>query len=326
MSLKIALILSVLLQSITAIIAITLIRSTKKNTGWWLISGGFLLMAIRRILELLTVTSQDGRMGMLLFNSWIGVLISVIMLFSLLFIRHIFNIQKRLDKLKKQQETVVFSAIIQTEEKERQNFAKELHDGLGPLLSSLKMAISVNGRNGKSDQPNKMMSHMKTLIDESVTSLREISNKLSPHVLNNFGLLKAVRSFIQKLNIVHGPKITINSNLDDARLPFNIEVVLYRVLCELLNNTLKHAGAHNVYIDLMKHENEISLQYIDDGVGFEPELTQTEKVSMGHSNIQSRVKSIGGSIDMFTAPGEGIRVNIHVDTGNYETVIDHSRR
>jgi signal transduction histidine kinase len=265
-------------------------------------------MAFRRFFELLQVYDSQSRLISGMLSSWIGVLISIVILLSLIFIKRIFNIQKQMEDLRKQNEARILSAILKTEEKERQNFAKELHDGLGPLLSSAKMTISAVGKEG--DVNNKFLGKAEKLIDESILSLKEISNKLSPHILNNFGLLKAVRSFIKNLGIMETPLIHLNSNLDGTRYSYNLEVVMYRVICELITNSLKHANAKNIYIDLFADNNELSLKYMDDGIGFNTETLDKEQTGMGYSNINSRIRSLNGTFNIFSVPNEGITVTI----------------
>ena len=311
MLIKVALILSVVLQFVAAILAMTLVKRTRTNIAWWLISGGFLLMAIRRLVEILQFFDSQSRLITGLFSSWIGVLISLIMLLSLIFIKRIFNIQEQIENLRKQNESRVLSAILKTEEQERQSFAKELHDGLGPLLSSVKMAISAIAQN--KDKNNKVIGNAEKLIDESIDSLKEISTRLSPHVLNNFGLLKAVRSFINKLQVTDIPKIQLNSDLGEKRFPSNIEVVLYRVICELISNTLRHAGANNIFIDLLADDKVITLKYIDDGIGFDPVKVEGEQRGMGYSNIKSRIKSLNGTYELFAKNDEGVSVGITIN-------------
>ena len=308
MLIKLALVLSVVLQFSAAIIAMTLIKRTRTNIAWWLISGGFLLMAIRRVFEILQVYDSNSELITGLLSSWTGVLISIIMLLSLIFIKRIFNIQKQINDLRKQNETRVLSAILKTEENERQYFAKELHDGLGPLLSSVKMAISASGNYNK-----KLLDNAEKLIDESITTLKDISNKLSPHVLLNFGLFKAVKSFINKLQKIGDPTINLNSNIENKRFSYNIEVVLYRIICELISNTLIHANARNVYIDLLADEKSISLKYIDDGIGFDVKQVENDLIGMGYSNIKSRIKSLNGTFNFFSKPDEGVRVNVQIN-------------
>lgn len=306
MPIKIALILSVLLQFGAAIIALSLVKRTRNNIAWWLISLGFLLMAIRRVIEIFQAYNTHIKFITELLSSWTGVLISVVMLFSLIFIKRIFNIQKQIEDLRKQNESRILSAILKTEEKERQYFSKELHDGLGPLLSSVKMAISTVGQD--KEYNNEIVTNAEKLIDESITTLKEISNKLSPHVLTNFGLHKAIKSFINKLHITESPSIQFNCNIENKRYSFNIEVVLYRVICELLSNTLTHANAKNIYIDLIEDGKNILLKYIDDGVGFDSRQIKEGLTGLGYSNIRSRIKSLNGTFDIYTEPGEGIRV------------------
>jgi signal transduction histidine kinase len=234
------------------------------------------------------------------------------MLVSLIFIKRIFNIQKRMDELRKESESRILSAIVRTEENERLNFSKELHDGLGPLLSSVKMAISASRGKEEAAVDEKVMANAEKLIDESITSLKEISNKLSPHVLNNFGLKKAVKSFISRLPVTENPTISLDSNIEDHRFPYNIEVVLYRVICELITNSLKHSRAKNVFISLMEKDGIIALDYLDDGVGFDSEIPELSEKGLGFANIKSRIKSLNGTFEIYARQNEGVRVNISI--------------
>jgi signal transduction histidine kinase len=312
MPIKIALILSIILQFAAAIIALSLTKRTKTNIAWWLISIGFLLMAFRRVFELFQVLDKETSYISYMLSTWTGVLISMLMLGSLIFIKRIFNIQKRMDELRKENESRVLSAIVRTEENERLNFSKELHDGLGPLLSSVKMAISAGMRNENPSINEEVMTNAGKLIDESIMSLKEISNKLSPHVLNNFGLKKALKSFISKLPNIENPSINLDTNIDDRRFSYNVEVVLYRVICELISNSLKHSGAMNVYISLMYDEQAIALDYLDDGIGFDSKILKMNDKGMGFSNIRSRIKSLNGTFDIYSMPNEGVRVNVKI--------------
>jgi len=313
MSLKIALILSVLLQFATAVIALTLIKRTRSNFAWWLISAGLVLMAVRRLYELFEVVAPDITFIDGLFSSWIGVIISVFMLVSLSFIKRIFNIQKRFDDLKKKNEARVFSAILRTEEEQKQKFSKELHDGLGPLLSSVKMAVSSIAKNEIAKNERRILENAEHLIDESVKTVKEISNNLSPQILNSFGLHKALKSFINKLQTDDGPIITLNSDISDKRYSYTVETVLYRVVCELITNTLKHADAGRIYIDLFTENDQLKLKYMDDGNGFEYNEDNNENFGFGLMNIQSRIKSVQGNCEIITEPGEGFNMDISVN-------------
>lgn len=311
MPIKVALILSVILQFSAAVIALTLIKRTRTNIAWWLISGAFMLMAVRRVFEVLQVYDSQSKIITGLLSSWTGVLISIIMLLSLIFIKRIFNIQKQIDNLRKQNESRVLSAILKTEESERQHFAKELHDGLGPLMSSVKMAISASRYENKGTD-NEILDNAEKLVDESIKTIKDISNKLSPHVLVNFGLHKAVKSFINKIEHLATPEISFSSEIESDRFSYNIEVVFYRIICELITNTLKHAKANNIYIELYKTEKTLIMKYIDDGVGFDVQKVKHNISGMGYSNIESRIKSLNGTYEFFSSRGEGVHVKVKV--------------
>jgi len=315
MPIIVALILAVLFQFVAAFIAISLIRHTRYNFSWVLISLAFLLMAVRRLIELVEVMQAESSALENPVSSWMAVGISILILIGLIFIKRIFNLQKRIDELKIENEARVLSVILETEESERQKFAKELHDGLGPLLSSIKMSVSALGPGGTAPGYSKILDNTNKLIDESVNTIKEISNKLSPHVLNHFGLLRAINSFIDRIGVTHLLSLKVNSNTEGLRFDTNIEVLLYRVVCELINNTINHAQATEVNIDLYHNDGMLLLDYYDDGRGFDPEEVLHLKPGMGYSNIQSRIKSIHGTLKIISQPDEGVCISVAIKTG-----------
>lgn len=310
MPIKIALLISIVLQFVAAILALSLTRRTKTNIAWWLISIGFLLMAIRRVMEFFQLNDSESRLITGLLSTWTGVLISLLMLASLIFIKRIFNIQERMEELRRQSESRILSAIVRTEEKERLHFSKELHDGLGPLLASVKMAISAGRRSDANAAA--ILLNAENLIDESVATLKEISNKLSPDILNSFGLQKAVKSFLAKLAVNELPILHFNTNIGNKRFNYNVEVVAYRVICELIANSLSHARAKNVYITLTGLSDCLQLEYLDDGRGFDMQQLASDNTGLGFANMQSRVRSLKGSIELYSEENEGLSVNITI--------------
>lgn len=314
MSLKIALILSVVFQFMTAIIALTLIKRTRTNIAWWLISAGFILMAIRRIFEMTFIFNNNNEIINNNINSWLGVGISIIMLISLGFVKRIFNIQERINKIKSENESRVFSAIIRAEEKQKHAFSRELHDGLAPLLSSVKMSVSALKKTKSSDNEIKILTNTDKLIDEALKTVKEISNNLSPHVLFNYGILKALKSFVNKMPENIMPAIHIESNIEDKRYDHTIEMVLYRVFCELITNSIKHAEAKNIYITIFEHNKTLNINFLDDGVGFVfDDFENMVNYGSGLSNIISRIKSVHGSSNFFSEPEQGFNANFVIN-------------
>jgi len=310
MFIKIALILSVLLQFVAALIAISLIKRTRYNISWILISIGFLMMAVRRWYELAYIYNADELIRKNLIGSWIAVITSLLMFVGVIFIRKIFNIQDRIDKMRKQNESKILSAIINTEEKSRQQFSKELHDGLGPLLSSVKMSLSAIDKIKMNKTNQEIIENTEQNVDEAILTVKEISNNLSPHILKNFGLTKAVETFISRLKTGQEIDIILDSNIKENRFDYNTEIILYRILCELITNTIKHAKADKISIDLFHKKDILELIYYDNGIGFDMEIIENNKTGMGLSNIHSRIKSLEGTIDIYSHPDEGFHLKI----------------
>jgi len=221
------------------------------------------------------------------------------------FLKKIFGDKDSIEKLRSQNEAEVISAIVKTEETERQRFAKELHDGLGPLISSVKMSVSSIKRMAGNESNRAIIENTEKLIDESIITLKEISNNLSPHVLNNLGLYKALELFAAKVQSSNNIGIMMSSNIEGRRYSYNVEVVFYRIICELITNTLKHASARKINIDLFEDKGELMLEYADNGIGFKVNDEEQSIHGMGLSNMKSRVKSLNGTYEFKSSRGEG---------------------
>lgn len=310
---NIAIIFSVFVQLVATTLAIRLIKVTKYNVSWILISIGLLIMAIRRVFEFLPFIDKTLSETMMVVNSWLGIIISVLMVVGIFFIGKIFNYLKKIEEARLQSEKRVLNAIILTEETERKRLAKDLHDGLGPLLSSVKMSVSALSSEKNANTHKSILDNAIQAVNESINSLKEISNNLSPHILDNFGLVSAIRSFATKIEQSGKIKIGFRTNLKEQRFESNIEVILYRAVCELINNTIKHAKATKILIDLDLENQHLTVLYQDDGVGFNLEETLlSNKGGMGLHNIRSRISSINGDFSIESQPGEGIIGTIRI--------------
>lgn len=307
---KVAIIVSIIMQVIAAVLAITLTKTAKYNISWIFLTLAFLLMAARQVIEYFPYVYRDISERVAYANTWVGILISAMIVVSLIFIKKLFNMIRKGEEASDQVEKRVLSAIINTEESERQRFAKDLHDGLGPLLSNLKMSVSTLENISDRDEMNEILINMKTVAQEAISSIKEVSNNLSPHILENFGLQKAIEVFIKPVEPTSNLNIVINSNISEQRFAYNIEIILYRVITELINNTVQHANATKVTIDLLKKENFLHIRYTDDGKGSKV-LKETEPISgLGLANIQSRIKTLNGNVIFMTRPKKGFTAEI----------------
>ena len=210
--------------------------------------------------------------------------------------------------ISKRQETErkVLNAVIETEETERKRFAKDLHDSIGPLLSSINLYLSALKQTDESEKKQSIIKVSREAVNEALVSIKEISNNLSPHILSDFGLEKAIDSFTQKLQISERINISFRAENLNERLNEQVEVVIYRVVTELIHNTIKHAKAQNVEINLSREKDELKLIYIDDGIGFDTRKLESDKTKgMGLYNILSRVRSLNGTHKIKSNPVNG---------------------
>lgn len=314
MVLKILLIISIVLQLVAAVVAIRLTRVTKYNVAWLLFTVALIVTCFIRFGEYIQVVGRaDWRLPPHFF-AWMGVFASLCFAIGTFFVGKIFDYIGKLDYQKRLTERRILNTVLRTEEKERMRFSKELHDGLGPLLSSAKMSISELARESRSEEDVELIKNTTYVIEEAIRSLREISNNLSPHMLETFGLARAVNNFTNKAvaNTLNKTDIEFTTNLSGERFDSNVEVIVYRVICELINNSLKHSGAKHIRLDIQYSLDMMHINYSDDGKGFD--ITSAMDVGMGMFNMTSRINSLKGTINIESKKDNGMNAYITVHT------------
>lgn len=309
MLIKFLLVVAIVIQTVATVYAIRLVRTTKYNSVWILFMIGFTLLSVERVIQLVRASGQELPYEVFI---WLGFIISISLSIGVMYAHKLFKYIDRLNRQRQLLNKRILTAVLRTEEKSRSRFSKELHDGLGPLLSSAKMSLSALAGERREEERGEIIANTTYVIDEAIRSLREISNNLSPHVLNDFGLARGVQNFIDKSAAMHDVKIRFTTNLRSERFDTDVEVILYRVICELINNSLKHAACSSINLSLSQNGTELALDYTDDGRGFNPQAMMD--CGMGLSNISSRINSLGGVFDIASAKGRGMRAAIRVNT------------
>lgn len=208
----------------------------------------------------------------------------------------------------KEKHKEILRAVIKAEEKERNRIARDIHDGASPILSTIKLLSQSLVHCEDEILQKKLLTRIENAVREAITSLSEISIKLSPHILQNFGVVEAIRNFTKEISSIKNIKFNFRTSLKE-RLNENIEITIYRIVIELINNTLKYADASNVEIVLLKGRN-ISLTYNDDGKGFDVDNILKKKKGMGLHNLKTRVESVNGRYNIYSAPGKGVRLKV----------------
>ncbi len=308
MFIKILLIIAICTQLVASLYAIRLVGATKYSSIWWLFIVSFLLLCVERVLQFVMVGGREIPLNIFW---WTGLVVSIGLSIGVMYAHRLVTYIERLNKQRQFISKRILSAVIRTEERSRSTFSKELHDGLGPLLSTAKMSLTALSSSKVSEERRQaILADTTYVIDEAIASLREISNNLSPHVLNDFGLVRGLRNFINKNSALCGVKLQFASNLDEERFASDLEVTIYRTVCELFNNSIKHSGCTEISLSLLQEDDHLRVTYRDNGCGFS--IRPVEDRGMGLSNITSRINSISGKIEFESAEGEGMCARIWI--------------
>ena len=316
---EILMIVSILMQVGAMIIAIFLVNKTKYMALWICCILSLALLCIERFFQLREFAGHD--VSDLAF-AWVGIVVSLSFSICVLCARFLVDHVDYVSRERRILEHRLLTAVLRTEERQRASFSRELHDGLGPLLSSAKMSLTALQRADLADKDRVMLQNSTAVIDEAIRSLREISNNLSPHILNNFGLARGVKNFVDRLQPMHSIPIRFVTTLGEQRYDSNVEVVIYRVICELINNSLKHAQCSEIDISLREASGLLLLDYRDNGKGLV--LRDVESRGMGLSNIRSRVSSLKGKFTITSRPGEGMSVKVAVAVNGADITLEDS--
>lgn len=220
--------------------------------------------------------------------------------------------QARLQQEILRQQELATKAVLKAEEDERQRIARDLHDGVGQMMSAAKMNLSAFESAMPAVSPEQTLSLEKIigLVDESCREIRAVSHNMMPNALLKNSLASAVRDFIDKID-KRALKIDIYTEGLDQRLDSNVETVLYRVIQECVNNVIKHSGASRLDISITRDADGISATVEDNGKGFDTN-DRKKFEGIGLKNIQTRIAYLKGTVDFDSAVGRGTLVAIHV--------------
>jgi len=251
--------------------------------------------------------------------------ISVLVLLGALLVWLFYNRNKLKQETKLQaavltQQQIAAAAILEAEENERQRIAKDLHDGVGQIMSAAKMNLSSfeNDLQFKDEDQKLSFERIISLVDEGCKEVRSVSHQMMPNVLLKSGLGKAVAEFLDKID-QKVLKVNLHTEGLNEHIEATTEIVLYRVLQESVNNVIKHSGASELDLSLIKDADGISATIEDNGKGFDSK-NLSEKAGIGLKNMKARVEYLKGTIDFDSSPGRGTLVAIHIPLKNKDSI------
>ncbi len=268
------------------------------------------LIIKKKLLEL-DITQYKLKNRTIILSTVLFIIISILCLGYLYYSRFKLKKENELNEEIIKQKQIRSNAILEAEEKERNRIAKDLHDGLGQQLSAIKLLIQSNFNNINKEMDNAQESIMK-LIDDAVSEVRVVSHNMMPNALLKHGLSIAIRELINNITSSGTIKIDLQLIGINERMDTTVELVIYRVLQELINNTIKHSKATKISIQIINHsDGNLNILIEDNGIGFD-QKKQTSSDGIGLKNITSRIEYLNGKIHFDTYIGRGTTVIIDI--------------
>lgn len=221
--------------------------------------------------------------------------------------------ERKISELEKNKQLLAIDAMLKGQEEERSRIAKELHDGLGGLLSGIRLSL-VNMREALSLTPEgyEKFNRPLSMLDNTINDLRKLAHNLMPEALVKYGLHDALKDFCNSIQSTTGIQITYQQFGQQRQLNNTATVFIYRIVQELVNNVMKHAAATEIMIQLAQNNNATIITVEDNGKGFDKKMVLDHSTGAGMKNIQYRVQYLNGSFDIATSPGHGTSVSIIV--------------
>lgn len=218
--------------------------------------------------------------------------------------------QKNIVLLEKEKEVQILRAMIDGEETERSRLAKDLHDGVGGLLSATKMHLSILQNSPDFPDTHQHFSHTVSMLDSASHEIRMIAHNLAPELLEKLGLNKALSAYFSRLQ---SPDFKINYIKvgDVPRMEGSFELLVYRVIQELINNVIKHARSDYALVQMSYHSQTLSITVEDNGIGFNGEE------GLGFTNLRSRIAAVNGYIEVESSRNSGTTVFVEFDVSQY---------
>ena len=223
--------------------------------------------------------------------------------------------QQRIAELETQQQLTATEAVLKGEEQERTRLAKDLHDGLGGMLSGIKYSLTTMKGNLIMTPENTLaFERSMDMLDSSIKEMRRVAHNMMPEALVKFGLDTALKDFCNEINQTGALKVNYQSiGFDGATIEQTTAITIYRIIQELVNNAMKHASAKNVIVQVSNSAEQISITVEDDGNGFDTAVLNHAR-GIGWSNIQNRVEFLKGKLDINSEPGKGTSVHIEINS------------
>lgn len=217
--------------------------------------------------------------------------------------------ERQIQELEKERQLVATKSVLKGEESERSRMARDLHDGLGGLLSGVKINLSsMKGNSIITSENAQAFDHAIKLLDTSISELRRVAHNLMPETLNHYGLKTALHDFIGEMSKNPSTELTFSFFGADIRFESQLELTAFRIAQELVNNALKHSSAAKIDLQLIADIDRVCIQVVDNGKGFDTKSISSD--GKGLVSIRDRVTANSGRFEIESTPGVGTEATV----------------
>jgi len=222
--------------------------------------------------------------------------------------------RQRIQELETEKKLEATEAVLKGEEQERARLAKDLHDGLGGMLSGIKYSFNtMKGNLIMTPENQQAFDRSMDMLDSSIKEMRRVAHNMMPEALVKFGLDVALKDYCNDINLSGALHVSYQSyGLDRVEIDQTTAITIYRIVQELVNNALKHAAAKTAIVQVTRAEQTISVTVEDDGKGFDPAILDRAR-GIGWSNIRNRVEFLKGKLDIRSEAEKGTSVHIEIN-------------
>lgn len=222
--------------------------------------------------------------------------------------------QQRINELETEKKLAATEAVLKGEEQERTRLAKDLHDGLGGMLSGIKYSFqTMKGNLIMTPENQQAFERSMDMLDSSIREMRRVAHNMMPEALVKFGLDTALKDFCNDINLSGALNVSYQSiGMEAAVIEQTTAITVYRIVQELINNTMKHAAAKNAIVQVSRTNGILSVTVEDDGKGFDTAVLNQVR-GIGWDNIKNRVEFLKGTLDVDSQPGKGTSVHIELN-------------
>jgi signal transduction histidine kinase len=233
---------------------------------------------------------------------------SFLLLIIFVFLRRNRKNREEKEEMKNRFEQTLLKTQLEIQEQAFAYISQEIHDNIGQVLSLVRLNLNTFDKIISEEKLN----HTDSLLGKAIKDLRDLSHNLQSNRIHNIGIIESIRQLLTSLEKTGRFKTTFNTSDNFHILDNNTDVILYRMIQEIINNIIKHAAANTIDVNIDCEDEISTISIRDNGIGFDTTLLQQARSGIGFQNIVNRAKMINTTVDVKSSPGNGTTITLYI--------------